>query len=208
MSKMTRREIYDYALSAYRAMEGKNPEHLPYEGASDAPFFGIDPELVAKLCYRDEVKKLTREFEKGQIAGKDATSLFSPVVATKGTCKGFKGLVVQIAPNAHDGRSACLVYDLFGIHSEWFAESALKVRPYLPGERDLMHSITKADEDRDIYLTSGVNVSLKGDPGMVGFTTNKATPKFSDANFAYEVRVQWEGNAPSHHILYELEVIS
>lgn len=56
--------LYNQALSTYKAIHGTEPDHLPYKDASHTPFRGIDPELVKELVDEREVKKFLREWKK------------------------------------------------------------------------------------------------------------------------------------------------
>ena len=56
--------IYDLARDTYKAIYGKEPAHIPYQGASHAPFQGMDVDLVKSLVNISEVNKYLQAWKK------------------------------------------------------------------------------------------------------------------------------------------------
>ena len=155
--------LYNQALSTYKAIHGSEPEHLPYKDASHTPFRGIDPELVKELIDEKEVNKFLREWKKENSPKEvDFTQPLDDFVPTK--CRR-KPIIVCLPESKTFSDIYRRGINLIKYHEEvshpdykwdrnsltsWTSfekVSSLKTRTYEPSEKDLIEQYLYPKKD-------------------------------------------------------------
>ena len=199
---MKTQDIITYFKHAHHALSGVEPTpNQPHQGASDAPLDGYCPDLVAKICYADQVRKIIKATEKASIEGVELHHLNAPIKVVKGTKseKGFKGLVVKVVPKDVGEGYALSVYNVFNHVQVTVSSESVKLRPYLPGERDFLQRIIRLQNERESLFTTGdprSKVKLKDVPLVSdGITKDSVGRVISMPNkdlTVWKVSVEWD----------------